>query len=69
LATTQCGRQNTGEPGIADTARAYCDAYGGNLLEGWGVRQNEWQHGIGIQHEILPRLSGESRGTAARTTT
>jgi hypothetical protein len=59
LATTQCGRQSTGEPGIPDAVKAYCDAYGGNLLSGWGVRQNEWQHGIGIQHEILPRLSGE----------
>ena len=38
---------------------AYCDAYGESLLDGWGRRQNEWQHGIGIQHEILPRLSGE----------
>jgi hypothetical protein len=59
LATTQCGRQKTGEPGIPANVAAYCDAYGDNLLEGWGVRQNEWQHGIGIQHEILPRLSGE----------
>jgi hypothetical protein len=59
LATTQCGRQNTDEPGIPANVRAYCDTYGGNLLEGWGVRQNEWQHGLGIQHEILPRLSGE----------
>ena len=59
LATTQCGRQGTDEPGIPAAIRAYCDTYGGNLLTGWGVRGNEWQHGIGIQHEILPRLSGE----------
>jgi hypothetical protein len=59
LQTTQCGRQTTGEPGIPDAVVAYCDAYGDNLLSGWGVRQNEWQHGLGIQHEILPRLSGE----------
>ena len=37
----------------------YCDAYGESLLEGWGKRRYEWQLGIGIQHEILPRLSGE----------
>ena len=59
LATTQCGRQNTGEPGIPANVAAYCDVYGESLLDGWGRRQNEWQHGIGIQHEILPRLSGE----------
>jgi hypothetical protein len=27
------------------------------VLEGWGVRNNDWQFGIGIQHEILPRMS------------
>src|SRR5690606_14498317 len=26
---------------------------------GWNRRQHEWQFGLGIQHEILPRLSGE----------
>jgi hypothetical protein len=28
-------------------------------LSGRGVRRSEWQFGIGVQHEILPRLSGE----------
>jgi hypothetical protein len=37
----------------------YCNAYGESLLDGWGKRRYEWQLGIGIQHEILPRLSGE----------
>jgi Carboxypeptidase regulatory-like domain len=27
------------------------------VLEGWGVRNNDWQFGVGIQHEILPRMS------------
>ena len=27
------------------------------VLEGWGVRNNDWQFGIGIQHEMLPRMS------------
>ena len=27
------------------------------VLEGWGVRNNDWQFGIGIQHQILPRMS------------
>jgi hypothetical protein len=56
LATTQCGRQ---EAGIPASVVAYCDAYGESMLEGWGRRQSEWQFGIGIQHEILPRLSAE----------
>jgi len=27
------------------------------VLEGWGVRNADWQFGVGIQHEILPRMS------------
>ena len=27
------------------------------VLEGWGVRNSDWQFGVGIQHEILPRMS------------
>jgi hypothetical protein len=56
LATTQCGRR---EAGIPAAVQAYCNQYGESLLNGWNRRQNEWQLGIGIQHEILPRLSGE----------
>jgi hypothetical protein len=56
LANTQCGRT---EQGIPAAVQAYCARYGDSLLEGWGVRRNEWQLGIGVQHEILPRLSAE----------
>ncbi len=56
LATTQCGRR---EQGIPAAVEGYCAAYGDTLLDGWGKRRNEWQLGIGIQHEILPRLSAE----------
>ena len=56
LATTQCGRR---EQGIPAEVQAYCAAYGDTLIDGWGRRRSEWQFGIGIQHEILPRLSGE----------
>ena len=56
LDTTQCGRA---ELGISAAVRAYCDAYGDSLLDGWGKRRSEWQLGVGIQHEILPRLSAE----------
>jgi hypothetical protein len=39
--------------------KAYCDRYGESLIDGWGRRRSEWQLGLGVQHEILPRLSGE----------
>jgi hypothetical protein len=32
---------------------------GQNLISGWGKRRYEWQFGLGIQHELLPRLSVE----------
>jgi hypothetical protein len=30
-----------------------------DLLHGWGVRQNDWQFGINVQQEIVPRVSLE----------
>lgn len=30
-----------------------------DLLHGWGVRQNDWQWGINVQQEVLPRVSLE----------
>lgn len=56
LLTTQCGRR---EQGIPADVQAYCAKYGDTLLEGSGRRRAEWQFGLGIQHEILPRLSAE----------
>jgi hypothetical protein len=56
LDTVQCGRT---ESGVFPQVRAYCDTAGDNLISGWGKRRYEWQLGIGVQHEILPRLSGE----------
>jgi hypothetical protein len=45
--------------GVFPQVQAYCAASGDNLISGWGKRRYEWQIGIGVQHEILPRLSGE----------
>src|SRR5262249_19749221 len=56
LATTQCGRT---EKGIPAAVQAYCNQYGESVLNGWGRRRGEWQFGLGIQHELLPRLSAE----------
>jgi hypothetical protein len=56
LDTVHCGRT---EEGIFPQVQAYCNEYGESLVNGWGKRRYEWQLGIGVQHEILPRLSGE----------
>jgi hypothetical protein len=37
----------------------YCNAADQNLMDGWGKRRNEWQFGLGVQHEVLPRMSIE----------
>jgi hypothetical protein len=29
------------------------------ILHGWGVRPSDWQFGVSIQHEVLPRVSAE----------
>jgi hypothetical protein len=54
-ANSFCGRTENS----SQLHRDYCAASGQNLLSGMGVRRSEWQFGIGVQHEILPRLSGE----------
>jgi len=56
LSTVQCGRT---DPGISPLAQAYCNSYGQNVLNGWNDRRGEWQFDVGVQHEILPRLTGE----------
>jgi hypothetical protein len=53
--TTQCGRAEKASPLVQD----YCRASGDNLVDGWGARRYEWQFGLGVQHELLPRLSAE----------
>ena len=56
LQTTHCGRD---EAGIPQAVKDYCARAGQNLLSGWGKRRSEWQYGIGVQREILTRLSAE----------
>jgi hypothetical protein len=50
-----CGRTENSSQLHAD----YCAAGEQNLMSGWGTRRNEWQFGLGVQHELLPRVSGE----------
>jgi hypothetical protein len=61
LGTIQCGRNDSSR--IDANILAYCDNYfsqgGADMLNGWGKRQYEWQFGLGVQHELLPRMSVE----------
>jgi hypothetical protein len=60
LGTINCGQD---EPSRSIYVKTYCDNYfaagGKNLLRGWGARRYEWQISLGVQHELLPRLSAE----------
>jgi hypothetical protein len=56
LTRTQCGRT---ESAIPQAIQDYCAKYGDSIVDGWDRRRNEWQFGVGIQQELLPRLSGE----------
>ena len=56
LQTTHCGRTETGIP---QAVKDYCARAGQNLLSGWGKRRSEWQFGLGVQREIIDRLSAE----------
>jgi hypothetical protein len=56
VTTTFCGQSLDRS---TDLARAYCDAADQNLVSGWGARQYQWQGSIGVQHELMPRLSAE----------
>jgi hypothetical protein len=51
---SSCGLKNSPAEHVA-----YCLEAGQDLMRGWDVRRNEWQLGIGIQQEVLPRVSAE----------
>jgi hypothetical protein len=54
--TTHCGRT---DDGIPQPVLDYCNAANQNLMSGWGKREYDWQIGLGVQREILPRVSVE----------
>ena len=60
LNTLNCGQY---ERSMSESITNYCNNYfaagGKSLIDGWNKREYEWQYSIGVQHEILPRLSGE----------
>ena len=42
---------------VAKLSRSTARLTGNNLVGGWGARNYNWQFGLGVQHEVLPRLS------------
>src|SRR5207249_7012590 len=38
----------------------FTNNYDASVLEGWGVRPSDWQVGVSIQQQVLPRVSVEA---------
>jgi hypothetical protein len=52
-ANGECARldnQNLGKP-------VFTRSFDADLVTGWGTRPHNWSMGVGVQHEILPRVS------------
>ncbi len=57
LANAECGPMSNNTFGTPALITAAIDP---KILNGWGVRSNDWQVGASIQQQILPRLSVEA---------
>jgi Carboxypeptidase regulatory-like domain len=51
-----CGAMNSQTFGTTAQTTANIDP---KILEGWGVRSNDWQIGVSVQQQVLPRVSVE----------
>jgi hypothetical protein len=51
-----CGAMNSQTFGTTALTTAAIDP---KILEGWGVRSNDWQIGVSVQQQVLPRVSIE----------
>jgi hypothetical protein len=51
-----CGAMNSQTFGTTAQTTANIDP---KILEGWGVRSNDWQIGVSVQQQVLPRVSIE----------
>jgi hypothetical protein len=56
LANGECGQMNNLTFGTTALTTAAIDP---KILNGWGVRSNDWQVGASIQQQVLPRVSIE----------
>jgi hypothetical protein len=56
LANGECGQMNALTFGTATQTTAALDP---KILDGWGVRSNDWQIGASVQQQVLPRVSVE----------
>jgi hypothetical protein len=52
-ANGECGPWITPNFGSANVATIYSPS----IMDGWGVRPNNWEYSVGLQQEIVPRVS------------
>jgi hypothetical protein len=52
-ANGECGPWITPNFGSTNVATIYSPS----IMEGWGVRPNNWEYSVGLQQELLPRVS------------
>jgi len=56
LANGECGQMNALTFGTPTQTTAAIDP---KILDGWGVRSNDWQIGASVQQQVLPRVAVE----------
>ncbi|MEO8257754.1 MAG: TonB-dependent receptor [Acidobacteriota bacterium] len=49
----------TGNFGRDPRTFGFATTYDPSLLSGWTKRLTDWQYGVGVQHQLLPRVSAE----------
>jgi hypothetical protein len=54
-----CGGLTNPNLGLDPRQFSFTTTYDPGLLSGWGKRQTDWQYGIGVQHQLLPRVSAD----------
>jgi hypothetical protein len=54
VANGECGATT---PSNFGSTTASGVAYDPEIIEGWGKREYNWQYSVGVQHELLPRVS------------
>jgi hypothetical protein len=57
LANGECGQMNALTFGTTTQTTAAIDP---KILQGWSVRSNDWQFGVSVQQQVLPRVSIEA---------